>query len=730
MSEEVKVESKHKLNKKFLLLAIIGIFIVTIVAIVSIVPISVRAKEIQEQLSLGNKYLSELNYEQAEATYLAILEIDPKCEEAYIGLANVYIATEQYEKAEEILRKAEEQLGETEAIKEKREELERKRKEQEEKLKPTVTNTPIPTATNTPTPQPTNTPTPTLEPTPTIVQAFYRMEENNIVFFGEGEINVTVVDSALKEFDVIEETIVVVIEEGISEIKEEAFSHCENLTEIEMPESIIHIEENSFFDCNNLTTVYVVKDSYAEQWATEHGYIVIEKGLISEEITIIPQPTEILEPTILPEVTPTIEITITPQPTNTPTPTPNQIVIKELNKTMYVISTVNVRSGHSTSYDKIGSLKRGEEVKVTGQSEKTNWYQIDYKGKEGYVSNNYLQDNPIPKDTTTQSMSSIETILNNAPLNPKKSPYEPLNELIEQLLSEILNDTMTTYQKVKTCYDYLIENCSYGENTAINDYMWSLDYFYYTEEVKAYGMLIGFVGGCSDYSAAFAMMMQAIGLDCYTVEGMTSAAAGGYLYHIWCEMKIDGVIYVFDPQVEDNIAKGGTVRYYRFGKTYEQVPEKYKKFTYTPVEPEDDEPTEPIEPEKVIIEGKENDFIYIIENEEAKIVNFTGYDISEVIIPKEILGYPVISIGASAFEGCSNLSKVELPEGLVNIEDKAFAFCENLTNMYIPSSVSIIGNDVFKDCDRLMITTLKNSYADSYAKENNIKRKIKIKLIN
>ena len=97
----------------------------------------------------------------------------------------------------------------------------------------------------------------------------------------EKEINVTVVDFALKEFDVIEETIVIVIEEGISEIKEEAFSHCEHLTEIEMPESIIHIEENSFLDCNNLTTVYVVKDSYAEQWAKEHGYIVIEKGCLT-----------------------------------------------------------------------------------------------------------------------------------------------------------------------------------------------------------------------------------------------------------------------------------------------------------------------------------------------------------------------------------------------------------------------------------------------------------------
>ena len=199
MSEEVKVESKHKLNKKFLLFAIIGIVIVTIVAIMSIVPTSVRAKEVKEQLSLGDKYLSELNYEQAEVTYLAVLKIDPKCEDAYIGLANVYIATGQYEKAEAILRKAEVQLGETEAIKKKREEIKQKRKEQEEKLKPTstpipiATNTPVPTATNTPVPTATNTPMPTATniPTPKLVKVDFYIYDEIGLFLSSSEVILT-----------------------------------------------------------------------------------------------------------------------------------------------------------------------------------------------------------------------------------------------------------------------------------------------------------------------------------------------------------------------------------------------------------------------------------------------------------------------------------------------------------------------------------------------------------
>ncbi|MBQ5918579.1 MAG: hypothetical protein IIW92_08475 [Lachnospiraceae bacterium] len=49
------------------------------------------------------------------------------------------------------------------------------------------------------------------------------------------------------------------------------------------------------------------------------------------------------------------------------------------------------------------------------------------------------------------------------------------------------------------------------------------------------------------------------------------------LFTAWCEMNINGNIYVFDPQVEANIANGGSIKYHRFGKTYDQVQGKYIK---------------------------------------------------------------------------------------------------------------------------------------------------------
>ena len=62
---------------------------------------------------------------------------------------------------------------------------------------------------------------------------------------------------------------------------------------------------------------------------------------------------------------------------------------------MYAKSAVNVRQGPSTDFERVGALKGGQEVKVTGQAS-TGWYEIIYGEAKAYVSNNYLQNEPVP----------------------------------------------------------------------------------------------------------------------------------------------------------------------------------------------------------------------------------------------------------------------------------------------------------------------------------------------
>ena len=61
----------------------------------------------------------------------------------------------------------------------------------------------------------------------------------------------------------------------------------------------------------------------------------------------------------------------------------------------------------------------------------------------------------------------------------------------------------------------------------------------------------------------------------------------------------------------------------------------------------------------------------------------------------------VTTICSYAFQSCANLTTVELPESLLNIEASAFYGCTGLTEMVIPDGVTNIDGSVFHSCRNL-----------------------------
>ena len=61
-----------------------------------------------------------------------------------------------------------------------------------------------------------------------------------------------------------------------------------------------------------------------------------------------------------------------------------------------------------------------------------------------------------------------------------------------------------------------------------------------------------------------------------------------------------------------------------------------------------------------------------------------------ITIPSEVNGFTVSRIGDSAFEGCSGLTGVSIPNTVTAIEDVAFGSCTSLSAITIPASVTSI----------------------------------------
>ena len=84
------------------------------------------------------------------------------------------------------------------------------------------------------------------------------------------------------------------------------------------------------------------------------------------------------------------------------------------------------------------------------------------------------------------------------------------------------------------------------------------------------------------------------------------------------------------------------------------------------------------------------------------------------------LGVGIKSIESKTFQGCSSLESIVLPYQVETIEDNAFKNCTKLKKITIPKATTSISDSAFSYPDKMSIYGVAGSYAEQYAKENDI----------
>ena len=150
----------------------------------------------------------------------------------------------------------------------------------------------------------------------------------------------------------------------------------------------------------------------------------IEETSTIEEATTIEETTSIEETSTIEETTSVEETTSIEETSNVSTE--STYTISESEMTMYTVKGCNIRQGASTEYDVIGTLNKGEAVKITGKVNEVNWYEISYGEGKGYVSGSLLvSEKPAEEQVPSQPEQPAQPQQPEQPAQPPQQPAQP-----------------------------------------------------------------------------------------------------------------------------------------------------------------------------------------------------------------------------------------------------------------------------------------------------------------
>lgn len=228
----------------------------------------------------------------------------------------------------------------------------------------------------------------------------------------------------------------------------------------------------------------------------------------------------------------------------------------EITNVMYAVSAVNVRSMPSVSGERIGTLKAGQEILVTGQCNETGWYRVSFNEQIGYVSNNYLEtEKPTQKPTEKLTERQTEKSVIETSSEQKTFDQQVSSGLIaqENLANRNSLKKRCTNEEFQAAYNAAIqivtpliglsrEEQLKGIAIAIRE-MFDSGQVKYSQDAAhyddPYGYLILGVGSCAECARTTGLCLNMLNIPYEHVnENQWS--------HQWCRVNVNGIYWICD----------------------------------------------------------------------------------------------------------------------------------------------------------------------------------------
>ncbi len=236
----------------------------------------------------------------------------------------------------------------------------------------------------------------------------------------------------------------------------------------------------------------------------------------------------------------------------------------------------NLEENNQEGYDELKS--QIDEYLKTDNLVSNNEEKEDNKEQDNKTDNK-VSSSSSSSSTGTYNNATLESLINSAPLKPLKTGDAELDKIVENVINKQTNSKMTTYQKVITLYNWVMDKMSY-QIAMVDSYevqeLADENEIYYNDAMEIYLALDGFKtykGSCDNYAAMFMILTRRLGLDSYTINVLNEKGGG----HTTVNIKLNGKWYDFDPQGDSNQKKNGKYNYYYLGRNESQMKKVYKQ---------------------------------------------------------------------------------------------------------------------------------------------------------